>query len=135
MLQKYESMKFLKIIHISIRKNRIITCSNNDITDISMITLDVHFFQNETFRGALENGIPENFKKVLCKTSLKRSYIVKKDLVTDTFLRFSLNIWNNFSMEYLWIVLPTDISFCRSCDYIPQLFQVKEVKSMTLIKF
>ena len=57
-----------------------------------MITLDVHFFQNETFRGALENGIPENFKKVLCKTSLKRSYIVKKDLVTDTFLRFSLNI-------------------------------------------
>ena len=128
-------MKFLQRIHISIQKNRIITCSNNDITDISMITLDVHFFQNETFRGALENGIPENFKKVLCKTSLKRSYIVKKDLVTDTFLRFSLNIWNNFSMEYLWIVLPTDISFCRSCDYIPQLFQVKEVKSMTLIKF
>ena len=85
-------MKFLKIIHISIRKNRIITCSNNDITDISMITLDVHFFQNETFRGALENGIPENFKKVLCKTSLKRSYIVKKDLVTHKFLRFSLNI-------------------------------------------
>ena len=57
-----------------------------------MITLDIHFFQNETFKGALENGIPENFKKVLCKASLKRSYIVKKDLVTDTFLRFSLNI-------------------------------------------
>ena len=85
-------MKFLKRIHISIRKHRIITCSNDDITDISMITLDVHFFQNETFKGALENGIPENFQKVVCKTSLKRSYIVKKDLVTDAFLRFSLNI-------------------------------------------
>ena len=81
-------MKFLKRIHISIRKHRIITCSNDDITDISMITLDVHFFQNETFRGALENGIPENFKKVLCKTSLKRSYIVKKDLVTVLFFDF-----------------------------------------------
>ena len=57
-----------------------------------MITLDVHFFQNELFKGALENGIPKNFTKVLCKTSLKRSYIVKKDLVTDTFFRFSLNI-------------------------------------------
>ena len=85
-------MKFPKRIHISIQKHRIITCSNNDITDISMITLVVLFFQNETFKGALENGIPENFKKVLCKASLKRSYIVKKDLVTDTFLRFSLNI-------------------------------------------
>ena len=72
-------MKYPKRIHISIRKNRI-TYSNNDITDISMITLDVHFFQNETFKGAFENGIPENFKKVLCKTSLKRSYIVKKRL-------------------------------------------------------
>ena len=57
-----------------------------------MITLDVHFFENETFRGALANGIPEDFKKVLCKTSLKRSYIVKKDLVTHKFLRFSLSI-------------------------------------------
>ena len=57
-----------------------------------MITLDVHFFENETFRGALANGIPEDFKKVLCKTSLKRSYIVKKDLVTHKFLRFYLNI-------------------------------------------
>ena len=85
-------MKFLKKIHTSIRKDRIITRSNNGITDISMITLDVHFFQNETLKGALENDIPENFKKVLCKKSLKRSYIVKKDLATDTFLRFSLNI-------------------------------------------
>ena len=57
-----------------------------------MITLAVHFFQNETFKGALENGIPENFNKVLFKESLKRSYIVKKDLITHTFLRFSLNI-------------------------------------------
>ena len=57
-----------------------------------MITLDVHFFENETFRGALANGIPEDFKKVLCKTSLKRSYIVKKDLVKHKFLRFYLNI-------------------------------------------
>ena len=57
-----------------------------------MITLDVHFFQNETLKGALENDIPESFKKVLRKKSLKKSYIVKKDLVTDTFLRFSLNI-------------------------------------------
>ena len=85
-------MKFLKRTHISIRKHRIITCSNNDITNISMITLDVHFFQNETFKGALENGIPEIFNKVLFKESLKRSYIVKKDLITHTFLRFSLNI-------------------------------------------
>ena len=85
-------MKFLKRIHIYIRKHRIITCSNNDITDISMITLDVHFFKNETLKGALENGILENFKKVLCKASLKRSYIIKKDFVTDTFLRFSRNI-------------------------------------------
>ena len=92
MLQKYESMKFVKRIHISIRKHRIITRSNIDITDISMITLDVHFFQNETLKGALENDIPESFKKVLRKKSLKKSYIVKKDLVTDTFLRFSLNI-------------------------------------------
>ena len=94
-------MKFLKRIHISIRKDirRVITRSNNDIT--SMITLDVHFFQNETLKGTLENDIPESFKKVLRKKSLKKSYIVKKDLVTDTFSRFSLNIENNFSMEYL----------------------------------
>ena len=92
MLQKYESIKFLKRIHISIRKHIIITRSNNDITDISMITLDVHFSQNETFKDAFENGIPESFKNVLCKTSLKRSCTVKKDLVTDTFFRFSLNI-------------------------------------------
>ena len=94
MLRKYELIKFLKRIHISIRKDirRVITRSNNDITDISMITLDVHFFQNETLKGALENDIPESFKKVLRKKSLKKSYIVKKDLVTDTFLRFSLNI-------------------------------------------
>ena len=73
-------------------ENRIIIRSNDDITDISIITLDVHFFQNETFKGILGNGIPKNFKKVLCKTSLKRLSIVKKDLVTDTFLRLSLNI-------------------------------------------
>ena len=78
MLQKYELMKCLKRIHISIRKDRIITRCNNDITDISMITLDVHFFENETLKSALENDIPKNFKKVLCKKSLKRSYIVKK---------------------------------------------------------
>ena len=73
-------------------ENRIIIRSNDDITDISIITLHVHFFQNETFKGILGNGIPKNFKKVLCKRSLKRSSIVKKDLVTDTFLRLSLNI-------------------------------------------
>ena len=73
-------------------ENRIIIRSNDDITDISIITLDIHFFQNETFKGILGNGIPKNFKKVLCKTSLKRLSIVKKDLVTDTFLRLSLNI-------------------------------------------
>ena len=73
-------------------ENRIIIRSNDDITDISIITLDVHFFQNDTFKGTLGNGIPKNFKKVLCKTSLKKSSIVKKDLVTDTFLRLSLNI-------------------------------------------
>ena len=73
-------------------ENRIIIRSNDDITDISIITLDVHFFQNEMFKGTLGNGIPKNFKKALCKTSLKRSTIVKKDLVTDSFLRLSLNI-------------------------------------------
>ena len=89
MLQKYELMKFVKRIHISIRKHRIITRSNNDITDISMITMDVHFFQNETFKGVLENGIPENFKKVLCKISLNRSYIVKKRLGNRYFFKIS----------------------------------------------
>ena len=73
-------------------KHRITIRSNGAITDISMITLEVYLFQNETFKGALRNGIPKNFKKVLCKTSLKRSSIVKKDLVADTFLRLSLNI-------------------------------------------
>ena len=53
-------------------ENRIIIRSNDDITDISIITLDVHFFQNDTFKETLGNGIPKNFKKVLCKTSLKR---------------------------------------------------------------
>ena len=91
-LQKYESMKLLKTMHVSLRKYRLIIRSNDNIIDISMITLDLHFFQNETFKGTLGNGIPKNFKKVLCKTSLKRSSIVKKDLVTDTFLRLSLNI-------------------------------------------
>ena len=78
--------------YIFLYENRIIIRSNDDITDISIITLDIHFFQNETFKGILGNGIPKNFKKVLCKTSLKKSSIVKKDLVTDTFLRLSLNI-------------------------------------------
>ena len=91
-LQKYESMKLLKTMHVSLRKYRIIIRSNDNIIDISMITLDLHFFQNETFKGTLGNSIPKNFKKVLCKTSLKRLSIVKKDLVTDTFLRLSLNI-------------------------------------------
>ena len=39
-------------------ENRIIIRSNDDITDISIITLDVHFFQNDTFKGTLGNGIP-----------------------------------------------------------------------------
>ena len=65
-LQKNELMKLLKTIHISLRKHRMIIRSNDDITDISMITLGVHFFQNETFKGTLGNGIPKNFKKVLC---------------------------------------------------------------------
>ena len=65
-LQKYESMKLLKTMHVSLRKYRIIIRSNDNIIDISMITLDLHFFQNETFKGTLGNGIPKYFKKVLC---------------------------------------------------------------------
>ena len=53
---------------------------------------------------------------------------VKNGSVTDIVFRFSRNVKSSYSMEHK----SYDKSFCRSCKYIPQLFQIKAVPRMTL---